>query len=169
MEDSKVKGNERWTGAIANLSEMAANLDSLQKLLVQKAVYVDEETFAKASLSAEQARTINVMYSIVFVLTSILIDAADILFFWKIGVQGSVYCEIHLGRPWFFYVLFNFWLLVQNFELGRFWCVSIWLIGWFLLQNLICFNFSLKLIYSRNEISSARFKGFALPYSLPFQ
>lgn len=99
MEDSKVKGNERWTGAIANISEMAANLDSLQKLLVQKAVYVDEETFAKASLSAEQARTINVMYSIVFVLTSIPIDTADILFFWKIGVQGSVYCEIHLGRP----------------------------------------------------------------------
>ncbi|GFY90139.1 hypothetical protein Acr_07g0003360 [Actinidia rufa] len=47
------KGSERWSAAIVNLSEMATNLESLQKLLVKKAVYVDEETFAKASLSSE--------------------------------------------------------------------------------------------------------------------
>ncbi|KAL0375982.1 UNVERIFIED_CONTAM: Potassium transporter 7 [Sesamum calycinum] len=37
---------------------MASNLDSLNKLLIKKVVYVDNETFAKASLSSEQARTI---------------------------------------------------------------------------------------------------------------
>ncbi|KAG6417415.1 hypothetical protein SASPL_119573 [Salvia splendens] len=39
---------------------MASNLDSLQKLLIKKAVYVDDETFSKASLSSEQARSIKV-------------------------------------------------------------------------------------------------------------
>ncbi|KAI5661402.1 hypothetical protein M9H77_20725 [Catharanthus roseus] len=63
MEDRgrEGKGNERWSAAIANLSEMATNLDSLQKLLVKKAVYVDEETFSRASLTADQARTIKVL------------------------------------------------------------------------------------------------------------
>ena len=60
MED-KGKGNERWNGAIANLVETSSNLESLQKLLLKKAVFVDEETFAKASLSSEQARTIKVI------------------------------------------------------------------------------------------------------------
>ncbi|KAM7478963.1 hypothetical protein LguiA_027176 [Lonicera macranthoides] len=60
-EKEKGKGNERWGAAIANLSEMSTNLESLQKLLIKKAVYVDEETFAKASLSSEQARTIKVL------------------------------------------------------------------------------------------------------------
>ncbi|KAL3538631.1 hypothetical protein ACH5RR_001997 [Cinchona calisaya] len=60
-DKGKGKGSERWTAAITNISEMAANLDSLQKLLVKKAVYVDEETFAKASVSSEQARTIKVL------------------------------------------------------------------------------------------------------------
>ncbi|XP_027106288.1 uncharacterized protein LOC113763942 [Coffea eugenioides] len=60
-DKEKAKGSERWTAAITNLSEIAANLDSLQKLLMKKAVYVDEETFAKASLSSEQARTIKVL------------------------------------------------------------------------------------------------------------
>ncbi|XP_057803023.1 uncharacterized protein LOC131018315 isoform X1 [Salvia miltiorrhiza] len=60
-EREKVKGAERWTTAIANLTEMASNLDSLQKLLIKKAVYVDDETFAKASLSSEQARSIKVL------------------------------------------------------------------------------------------------------------
>ena len=59
-EREKVKGAERWTTAIGNLTEMASNLDSLQKLLIKKAVYVDDETFAKASLSSEQARSIKV-------------------------------------------------------------------------------------------------------------
>ncbi|KAK8636565.1 hypothetical protein V6N13_124310 [Hibiscus sabdariffa] len=52
---------ERWTGALANLSEMASNLDSLQKLLLKKAVFVDQDTFSKASLTSEQARTIKVL------------------------------------------------------------------------------------------------------------
>ncbi|GFY89144.1 hypothetical protein Acr_06g0010840 [Actinidia rufa] len=60
-EDEKGKGSERWRAATGNLSEMAANLDSLQKLLVKKAVYIDQETFAKASLSSEQARTIKAL------------------------------------------------------------------------------------------------------------
>lgn len=59
-EREKAKGAERWTTAISNLTEMASNLDSLQKLLINKAVYVDDETFAKASLSSEQARSIKV-------------------------------------------------------------------------------------------------------------
>ncbi|CAL9151608.1 unnamed protein product [Musa hybrid cultivar] len=42
-------------------SEMGANPDSMQKLLAKKAVFVDEETFAKASLISEQARTIKVL------------------------------------------------------------------------------------------------------------
>ncbi|KAK8508552.1 hypothetical protein V6N13_130670 [Hibiscus sabdariffa] len=54
-------GEERWSGALANLSEMASNLDSLQKLLLKKAVFVDEDTFSKASLTSEQARTIKVL------------------------------------------------------------------------------------------------------------
>ncbi|KAF9667265.1 hypothetical protein SADUNF_Sadunf15G0004500 [Salix dunnii] len=52
---------ERWRGAIANLTEMTSNLDSLQKLLLKKAVFVDEETFSKASLTSEQARSIKVL------------------------------------------------------------------------------------------------------------
>ncbi|XP_059648067.1 uncharacterized protein LOC132294288 [Cornus florida] len=60
-EKGKGKGNERWNAAIGNLTEMANNLGSLQKLLIKKAVYVDEETFAKASLSSEQARAIKVL------------------------------------------------------------------------------------------------------------
>ncbi|EPS63433.1 hypothetical protein M569_11351 [Genlisea aurea] len=65
MEDreEKAKGDERWTAAISNLAGMSSNIDSLQKLLLKKAVYVDDETFAKASLAAEQARTIKVLES----------------------------------------------------------------------------------------------------------
>ncbi|XP_027347788.1 uncharacterized protein LOC113859171 [Abrus precatorius] len=55
--EEKEKG-ERWSGAMTNLTEMGSNLESLQKLLLTKAVFVDDETFAKASLTADQARTI---------------------------------------------------------------------------------------------------------------
>ncbi|KAJ8637370.1 hypothetical protein MRB53_011637 [Persea americana] len=61
MEDEKGKGSERWRAAIVNLSEMGSNLESLQKLLLKKAVFVDDEAFAKASLSSEQARTIKAL------------------------------------------------------------------------------------------------------------
>ncbi|CAL9151606.1 unnamed protein product [Musa hybrid cultivar] len=54
-------GGERWKAAIMNLSEMGANLDAMQKLMAKKAVFVDEETFVKASLISEQARTIKVL------------------------------------------------------------------------------------------------------------
>ncbi|KAK4271250.1 hypothetical protein QN277_019969 [Acacia crassicarpa] len=59
--DEKGKGSERWSGAITNLTEMSSSLDSLQKLLLKKAVFVDEDTFARASLTAEQSRTIKVL------------------------------------------------------------------------------------------------------------
>ncbi|KAI9103499.1 hypothetical protein K1719_023122 [Acacia pycnantha] len=59
--EERGRGSERWSGAITNLTEMASNLESLQKLLLKKAVFVDDETFAKASLTAEQARTIKVL------------------------------------------------------------------------------------------------------------
>ncbi|PON63843.1 tropomyosin [Parasponia andersonii] len=62
MEDKgSGKGNERWNGATINLTEMSSNLESLQKLLLKKAVFVDDETFSKASLTAEQARAIKVL------------------------------------------------------------------------------------------------------------
>jgi Flp pilus assembly protein TadB len=73
--EEKGKGSERWSGATTNLTEMASNLESLQKLLLKKAVFVDEETFAKASLSSEQARTIKVdrsLFDLVFRFNSIL-------------------------------------------------------------------------------------------------
>lgn len=57
-----MKGSEeRWRGAIANLTEMSSNLESLQSLLLKKAVFVDDDTFAKASLSSEQSRTIKIL------------------------------------------------------------------------------------------------------------
>ncbi|KAL9688373.1 hypothetical protein QQ045_032794 [Rhodiola kirilowii] len=37
---------------------MNSNLELLQKLLLKKAVFVDDETFNKASLTSDQARTI---------------------------------------------------------------------------------------------------------------
>ncbi|KAK4762075.1 hypothetical protein SAY87_029959 [Trapa incisa] len=59
--EEKGKGDERWTAAVTNLTEMSSNLESLQKLLLKKAVFVDEETFARASLTSDQARTIKVL------------------------------------------------------------------------------------------------------------
>lgn len=54
------KLGERWRAAVVNLSEMGGNLDSLQRLVMKKAEFVDEETYAKASLISEQARIIKV-------------------------------------------------------------------------------------------------------------
>jgi hypothetical protein len=53
-------GGERWKAAMGNLTEMETNLDSLQKFLSKKAVFVEEETFSRASLASEQARSIKV-------------------------------------------------------------------------------------------------------------
>ncbi|CAA7387763.1 unnamed protein product [Spirodela intermedia] len=55
------KLGERWRAAIMNLSEMGGNLDSLQRLVMKKAEFVDEETYAKASLISEQARIIKAL------------------------------------------------------------------------------------------------------------
>ncbi|KAM0855593.1 hypothetical protein ACQ4PT_049664 [Festuca glaucescens] len=52
---------ERWGSAIGNLGELGANVESLQKLLARKAVFVDDDVFSKASLAADQARTIKVL------------------------------------------------------------------------------------------------------------
>ncbi|TVU50145.1 hypothetical protein EJB05_01502 [Eragrostis curvula] len=54
-------GGERWNSAIGNLGELGANVDSLQKLLARKAVFVDDDIFTKASLASDQARTIKVL------------------------------------------------------------------------------------------------------------
>jgi hypothetical protein len=51
---------ERWGSAIGNLGELGANVESLQKLLARKAVFVDDDVFSKASLAADQARSIKV-------------------------------------------------------------------------------------------------------------
>ncbi|ERN07564.1 uncharacterized protein LOC18435789 isoform X1 [Amborella trichopoda] len=55
------KGSERWKAALVNVGEMSATLDSLQKLLLTKAVYLDEEAFAQASINADQTRTIKAL------------------------------------------------------------------------------------------------------------
>ncbi|KAG8048737.1 hypothetical protein GUJ93_ZPchr0009g774 [Zizania palustris] len=52
---------ERWSAAIGNLGELGANVESLQKLLAKKAVFVDDDIFSKASLAADQARTIKIL------------------------------------------------------------------------------------------------------------
>ena len=60
MEEQIGGSDERWKGSLENITEMASNLDSLQKLLLKKAVFVEEDTFSRASLVSEQARTIKV-------------------------------------------------------------------------------------------------------------
>lgn len=58
--EEREKG-ERWSGAMTNLAEMGSNLESLHKTLLTKAVFVDDDTFGKASLAADQARTIKLL------------------------------------------------------------------------------------------------------------
>ena len=60
MEEQMGGSEDRWRGSLENITEMASNLDSLQKLLLKKAVFVEEDTFSRASLVSEQARTIKV-------------------------------------------------------------------------------------------------------------
>ncbi|KAL1831767.1 hypothetical protein DCAR_0101776 [Daucus carota subsp. sativus] len=60
-EKEQVKSNERWNAAMANINGMSNNLQSLQNLLLHKAVYVDDDSFFKASLTSEQARTIKIL------------------------------------------------------------------------------------------------------------
>ncbi|KAK9690832.1 hypothetical protein RND81_09G157000 [Saponaria officinalis] len=61
-EINKVKGNnERYNAAISNLSEMSSNLESLQKILFKKAIFVDDHTYNRASLASHQSRTIKAL------------------------------------------------------------------------------------------------------------
>ncbi|KAH9623429.1 hypothetical protein KSS87_015798 [Heliosperma pusillum] len=63
MEEKDIEGktNERWNAALSNLSDMSVNLESLQKLILKKAVFVDDDTFNRASLVSHQARTIKAL------------------------------------------------------------------------------------------------------------
>ncbi|CAN6813923.1 unnamed protein product [Brassica oleracea] len=61
MEEQIGGSEDRWKGSLENITEMASNLDSLQKLLLKKAVFVEEDTFARGSLVSEQARAIKVL------------------------------------------------------------------------------------------------------------
>jgi len=61
MTTGENEKGERWSGAMTNLTEMSSNLESLQKLLLTKAVFVDDDTFSKASLTADQARSIKLL------------------------------------------------------------------------------------------------------------
>ncbi|KAK8937936.1 hypothetical protein KSP40_PGU012057 [Platanthera guangdongensis] len=60
-KEKEKSGGERWKMAIVNLSEMGANLESLQTILTKKAVFVDSDTFSKASLISEQTRNIKAL------------------------------------------------------------------------------------------------------------
>ncbi|KAG5059974.1 hypothetical protein JHK87_001003 [Glycine soja] len=55
---SENEKEEQWSGAMTNLMEMASNLDSPQKLLLTKVIFINDNTFSQASLAADQARFI---------------------------------------------------------------------------------------------------------------
>lgn len=48
--------SERFTAALTNVTELGQSLDSLERLVLGKAVYVDEEVYANASVIAQQTR-----------------------------------------------------------------------------------------------------------------
>jgi hypothetical protein len=52
--------SERWNSALLNVTELGSSLESLQRLLLDKAVYMDEEAFAQASAKSHQTRIIKV-------------------------------------------------------------------------------------------------------------
>jgi hypothetical protein len=52
--------SERWSSALVNVTELGSSLESLQRLLLDKAVYMDEEAFAQASAKSHQTRIIKV-------------------------------------------------------------------------------------------------------------
>lgn len=51
--------SDRFTAALANVTEMGQSVESLQ-LMLGKAVYLDEEAFANASAASKQTRTVKV-------------------------------------------------------------------------------------------------------------
>ncbi|RWV91978.1 hypothetical protein GW17_00045691 [Ensete ventricosum] len=92
-------GGETWKAAMVNLSEMGPNLDSMQKLLAKKAVFVDEETFAKGSLISEQARTIKVFAPLI---SRLLLDmywstlARDVPFAGLMSTYQYLFCHLQV-------------------------------------------------------------------------
>lgn len=56
---SESLASDRFTAALANVTEMGQSLESFQHML-GKAVYVDEEVFANASAVSKQTRTVKV-------------------------------------------------------------------------------------------------------------
>ncbi|GAA0165974.1 hypothetical protein LIER_21239 [Lithospermum erythrorhizon] len=61
MEDGVIeneRNTERWRTALANLTETSSNLDSLENLLMKKSVFVDDQSFSRAQVCTQQARTI---------------------------------------------------------------------------------------------------------------
>lgn len=54
---SESLASDRFTAALANVTEMGQSLESLQHML-GKAVYVDEDAFASASAASKQKRTV---------------------------------------------------------------------------------------------------------------
>ena len=56
---SESLASDRFTAALANVTEMGQSLESLQQML-GKAVYVDEEVFANASAVSKQTRMLKV-------------------------------------------------------------------------------------------------------------
>lgn len=56
---SESLASDRFTAALANVTEMGQSLDLLQQML-GKSVYVDEEVFANASAVSKQTRTLKV-------------------------------------------------------------------------------------------------------------
>lgn len=56
---SESLASDRFTAALANVTEMGQSLESLQHML-GKAVYADEEAFANASAVSKQTRTVKV-------------------------------------------------------------------------------------------------------------
>lgn len=113
MED-KGKGSERWNGAISNLTEMSFNLESLQKLLLKKAVFVDEETFAKASLCSEQARTIKV-FSFIQLFINLYIFKLILQSGFHFCMQSGEFCCANLVENIYFLTCIIFFFFSYNF------------------------------------------------------
>lgn len=61
MAEKEKTGGERWKMALVNLSEMGTTLESLQTILAKKAVFVDNDTFSKATIISEQTRNIKAL------------------------------------------------------------------------------------------------------------
>ena len=63
MESGGGGAADRWSASVSNVCEIQSAFDMLQRLLLKQTVYKDEEAFAHASSSANQARHIMVSYT----------------------------------------------------------------------------------------------------------